>query len=351
MTMGPRAVTGGAPPAGMAVAGQRNVTRVERGAGAAPMTAEERDKMMKDLEVRRKEAEAKLRTVEYRVYYSDFKSVGGVQLPHRIQRAIDGKPTEEMVFDTIKVNRRSTRRSSRWPSRAAGLNQWWGTSRDKPAGCLVCVVAGLGCGLRHPPCRSGPPRRGRIIVTVSDQSVCGSKRSVRVISRSSRRRGGVKPVMTGGTASRCSTRFPRAATRSRSSSRVRDRHRARRARAARAATPGAASPCRFSGWRKTSRQPRQTDLRARPEAARSFVLTREQTRGAARRLRGDGGGAQGMSPPGSVLRVDGFTGGRLPPKAQIRSNPAAAHGHVRARTTADGRHDVHRHHDDAGMGP
>jgi len=56
------------------------------------------------LEVRRKEAEAKLRTVEYRVYYLDFKNVGGVQLPHRIQRAIDGRPTEEMVFDTIKVN-------------------------------------------------------------------------------------------------------------------------------------------------------------------------------------------------------------------------------------------------------
>ena len=107
MTMGPGgAVTaGGAPPAGMAVGGgNATFTRVERGAGAAPMTAEERDKMMKDLEVRRKEAEAKLRTVEYRVYYSDFKSVGGVQLPHRIQRAIDGKPTEEMVFDTIKVN-------------------------------------------------------------------------------------------------------------------------------------------------------------------------------------------------------------------------------------------------------
>jgi len=28
---------------------------------------------------------------------------------------------------------------------------------------------------------------------------------------------------------------------------------------------------------------------------------------------------QAMSPPGSVIRVDGFTGGRLPPKSQIRS--------------------------------
>ena len=72
--------------------------------GGASMSQEDRDKLMKDLEARRKEAEAKLRTVEYRVFYADYKSVGGVQLPHRIQRSIDGKPTEEMVFDSIKVN-------------------------------------------------------------------------------------------------------------------------------------------------------------------------------------------------------------------------------------------------------
>jgi hypothetical protein len=90
---------GGAPAAG----GGTMVTRVERPGGAA-MTPEERDKMMQDLEARRKEAEAKARTVEYRVYYGDYKSVGGVQLPHRIQRSIDGKPAEEMIVDAFKVN-------------------------------------------------------------------------------------------------------------------------------------------------------------------------------------------------------------------------------------------------------
>jgi hypothetical protein len=106
MTVGPggTVTAGGAPGAGMAAGGGNTTfTRVER-SGAAPMTPEERDKMMKDLEARRKEAEARARTVEYRVYYADYKSVGGVQLPHRIQRAIDGKPTEEMIFDTFKVN-------------------------------------------------------------------------------------------------------------------------------------------------------------------------------------------------------------------------------------------------------
>ena len=105
MTMGPGGtVTAGAPGAGMAASGGNTTfTRVER-SGGAPMTPEEREKMMKDLEARRKEAEAKARTVEYRVYYGDYKTVGGVQLPHRIQRSIDGKPTEEMIFDTFKVN-------------------------------------------------------------------------------------------------------------------------------------------------------------------------------------------------------------------------------------------------------
>lgn len=106
MTMGPggNVVAGGAPGAGMAAGGgNATFTRVER-SGGAPQTPEERDKMLKDLAARRTEAEAKLRTVEYRVYYGDYKAVGGVQLPHSIQRSIDGKPTEEMIFDAIKVN-------------------------------------------------------------------------------------------------------------------------------------------------------------------------------------------------------------------------------------------------------
>ena len=68
------------------------------------MSKEELDKMQKDLDERRKEADAKRRMVEYRVYYSEYKSVGGVKLPFRIVRSIDGKTTEEMVFDTIKLN-------------------------------------------------------------------------------------------------------------------------------------------------------------------------------------------------------------------------------------------------------
>jgi len=110
MTMGPGGTVAAGPGTGAALAGggtwtgSGGGTTVTRSTAPANMTPEDREKMMMDLEARRKDAEAKLRTVEYRVYYGDYKSVGGVQLPHRIQRSMDGKPTEEMIFDTIKVN-------------------------------------------------------------------------------------------------------------------------------------------------------------------------------------------------------------------------------------------------------
>ena len=74
------------------------------GGGGAQMTPAEREKFVTEMDARRKEAEAKRRTVEYRVYYADYQAVNGVLLPHKIQRSIDGKPTEEMVFDQLKVN-------------------------------------------------------------------------------------------------------------------------------------------------------------------------------------------------------------------------------------------------------
>jgi hypothetical protein len=74
------------------------------GGGGQQMTPAEREKFVAEMEARRKEAEAKRRTVEYRVFYADYQAENGVLLPHRIQRSIDGKPSEEMVFDQIKVN-------------------------------------------------------------------------------------------------------------------------------------------------------------------------------------------------------------------------------------------------------
>jgi hypothetical protein len=73
-------------------------------APGAPMTPEEREKMMKQMEEQTKEAEAARRVVEHRLFYSDYREVNGIQVPHRLQGSIDGKPNEEITFDKVKVN-------------------------------------------------------------------------------------------------------------------------------------------------------------------------------------------------------------------------------------------------------
>ncbi len=85
--------------------GGSTVVQFGGGGGASQqMTPEQRDQMLKDMEERMKEAQARLRTVEYRVYYGDYQDVSGVKLPFKLQRSIDGKPTEEIAFDKIKIN-------------------------------------------------------------------------------------------------------------------------------------------------------------------------------------------------------------------------------------------------------
>lgn len=105
MTMGSRGGQGGAPVAGgqsIAMGGGASFVA----GGGQQMTDEQRKQMQADMEARMKEAEANRRTVEYRIYYSNFKTVGGVKIPHTFQRSVDGKPTEEMSFDQIRINPR-----------------------------------------------------------------------------------------------------------------------------------------------------------------------------------------------------------------------------------------------------
>ena len=42
--------------------------------------------------------------VEHRVYYADYRDVGGVQFPFRLRRAIGTDTTEETVFDRYRIN-------------------------------------------------------------------------------------------------------------------------------------------------------------------------------------------------------------------------------------------------------
>jgi len=78
--------------------------------GQSPMTPEQRQQMIQEMQDRMKEAEANLKVVEYRVYYGDYKDAGkdagGVKLPFKLQRSIDGQLTEEMTFEKFKVNQK-----------------------------------------------------------------------------------------------------------------------------------------------------------------------------------------------------------------------------------------------------
>jgi hypothetical protein len=56
--------------------------------------------------VRATEAEANRRVVEFRLFYRDYRPVGGVRLPHTLQRMADGRVTEELTFDRVLVNRK-----------------------------------------------------------------------------------------------------------------------------------------------------------------------------------------------------------------------------------------------------
>lgn len=42
--------------------------------------------------------------VDITLYLDDYKTVDGIQLPHRISRSVDGKPAEETTFAAIKLN-------------------------------------------------------------------------------------------------------------------------------------------------------------------------------------------------------------------------------------------------------
>ena len=70
------------------------------GAGAPPAagaptmpTQEEMQKLM-----------ANRKTIEYRIFFADWKEVDGIQFPHALQRATAGTTTEEWTIAKVKVN-------------------------------------------------------------------------------------------------------------------------------------------------------------------------------------------------------------------------------------------------------
>jgi hypothetical protein len=91
-------------PGGTSSGGNVQTFTMGGGGGGKPMTAEEVEKMKADLDARMKEAEANRKMVEYRMFYSDYQSVDGLQLPHHFQQAIAGNPSTEITIEKYRVN-------------------------------------------------------------------------------------------------------------------------------------------------------------------------------------------------------------------------------------------------------
>ena len=90
-----------APAAPATGTGQSGQTAQAGQQGQRPQrTPEEIEKRMKEME----EALAKAPEQDYRWAFNDYKSVSGINFPHRITKMEAGKPTEEWEISKIKVN-------------------------------------------------------------------------------------------------------------------------------------------------------------------------------------------------------------------------------------------------------
>lgn len=64
--------------------------------GGAPVS----DQRMQEL------MEAAKKTVEHRLYLSEYREIDGVKIPHMLVRSVDGNTTEELTLERVKLNAR-----------------------------------------------------------------------------------------------------------------------------------------------------------------------------------------------------------------------------------------------------
>lgn len=82
----------------------RMITRSASGApagGGGHQSAEAREKLLEEIKKVQAEPPA---MVEYSLFFSGWREVGGLMFPHTIQRAAAGTTTEEWTFSRVRVN-------------------------------------------------------------------------------------------------------------------------------------------------------------------------------------------------------------------------------------------------------
>jgi hypothetical protein len=72
--------------------------------GEGDKTPEEREKEMKEMQAKAQAAAAAEPLVEIQLRFEEYSAEGGVTLPHRISRTVDGQVTEEWQLTKFKIN-------------------------------------------------------------------------------------------------------------------------------------------------------------------------------------------------------------------------------------------------------
>jgi hypothetical protein len=80
-------------------AGQTGVVQMNQS-----MSAAEREKVMAEAQARMAEAEKNRKMVEFRMFYSNYQTVDGIQLPHTFQQAVGSTPSNEITIEKYKIN-------------------------------------------------------------------------------------------------------------------------------------------------------------------------------------------------------------------------------------------------------
>jgi hypothetical protein len=90
---------GGGPQTITAGGGGQHVQSAARGA-----SPEDVARIREEMDARVREADARRRIVEHRLFYADYKAFDGVRLPTRVQRMVDGHPIEELELRRVRIN-------------------------------------------------------------------------------------------------------------------------------------------------------------------------------------------------------------------------------------------------------
>ncbi|MBA2306509.1 MAG: hypothetical protein H0W08_28300 [Acidobacteria bacterium] len=100
----PRVMTSGGPTVAAAGGAAVAHTQTQAQSQTRQLSDEERKKVRDDMEKRVAQDIAQQPTVEFHLFFDDWRQVDGVNFPHKMRRAVAGETTEEWTINKVKIN-------------------------------------------------------------------------------------------------------------------------------------------------------------------------------------------------------------------------------------------------------